>query len=156
MVSMGSKRDADPVEAWGYFLRLHAEIVARIEADLAAAGCISLTWYDVLLAVDESPAKRLRMSDIAKEIVLSRSALTRSVDRLVDAGYLRREDCPKDRRGCYAAITPAGEKALAKAWPVYRKGIQTHFSDPLDPGDVPLLLGLLRKVHAPICGASSP
>ena len=69
--------DADPkyIDAWGYILRLQSLVVARIEEDLKRKGEISLTWYDVLLALDNAPGKRLRMSEIAERIVLSRSAL---------------------------------------------------------------------------------
>src|SRR5579872_3533734 len=109
------------------FLRTHSYLVGRIERSLAMAPVIPLTWYDIVLEVARAPGKRLTMGEICDRIVLSKSGLTRSVDRLVEEGYLEREQCSKDRRSFYANITRSGEKALERAWPVYRKAIEEYF-----------------------------
>jgi DNA-binding MarR family transcriptional regulator len=73
-------------------------------------------------------AARLRLHDLAGRAVLSRSGLTRLVDRLQDEGLLRRERCAEDRRGYHAVITDKGRKAVREAWPVYRRGIEQYFA----------------------------
>src|SRR3712207_2736179 len=86
--------------AWRAFLRAHAAAVGRIERDLAAdEPDLPLTWYDVLVALVGAPDHRLRLRDLADQALLSRSGLTRLVDRLERAGLLRREPDPSDRRG---------------------------------------------------------
>jgi DNA-binding MarR family transcriptional regulator len=143
-----SRMQEDPkyVDAWGYVLRLQSQVVARIEEDLKRQGEISLTWYDVLLTLDNSPGKRLRMSEIAERIVLSRSALTRSVDKLEAEGYLKRERCRDDERGAYAVLAKKGERALARARPVYWAGIKRYFADSLTDSDITSLERILEKI----------
>ncbi len=140
------KEDPKYIDAWGYLLRLQAEVVSRIEADLKEQGEISLTWYDVLLTLDNSPEKRLRMSEIADRIVLSRSALTRSVDRLEKEGFLKREQCGHDARGAYAVLTKKGQTALSKARPVYWAGIKKYFADSLPDADISSLDRIFEKI----------
>jgi DNA-binding MarR family transcriptional regulator len=139
---------ADPkyIDAWGSLLRIQSVVVAAIEQELKLHGEISLTWYDVLLVLDKAPEKRLRMSEVANRIVLSRSAVTRSVDRLEDEGYLRRERCGHDERGAYAVLTPKGARALSKARPVYWAGITKHFAGSLTETEISTLDRILTKV----------
>jgi len=138
--------DPKYIDAWGYLLRLQSQVVARIEEDLKQQGEISLTWYDVLLALDNAPEKRLRMSEVADRIVLSRSALTRSVDKLEAEGYLRRERCRHDERGAYAVLTKKGERALTRARPVYWAGIKKYFAGNLTDTDISNLESILEKI----------
>ena len=145
---MTTIKEEQYLEPWEYFLRLNAEIVSRIEKRLSSAGQIPLTWYDVLLVVNDAPSGSLRMSEIADKIVLSRSALTRSVDKLVDEGFLRREKCPEDRRGAIAIITEKGKQALDQAWPVYREGVKDLFARGLEESDLRSLLRVFEKVYA--------
>ena len=131
------------VEAWGHLLRLQARVVARIEEDLRKSGKIPLTWYGVLLALDNTTEKRLRMSEIADRIVLSRSALTRSVGKLEAEGYLKRERCSHDERGAYAVLTRKGRRALTEARPVYWAGIKKYFATNMTTAEISDLKGLL-------------
>ena len=132
-------------DAWSSFLRFHAVVVGRIERTLSEAGVIPLTSYDILLAVDGSPGKRLRMSEIADRVVLSRSGLTRSVEKLIKEGCLKREGCPEDRRGAFAVITEKGREALKKAWPVYGKAIRTYYAAHLTDEEAVNLASLFRR-----------
>ncbi|MDB6034275.1 MAG: transcriptional regulator, MarR family [Verrucomicrobiales bacterium] len=134
------------VDAWGYLLRIHAELTSRIEADLEAQGHISLTWYDVLLVLDNAPEKQLRMNEIAEKIVLSRSALSRSAAKLVEEGYIKKETCPEDERGAFAVLTKKGQQALAQARPVYWAGIQKYFAAGLTEGEINQLVSTFEKV----------
>lgn len=132
--------------AWRAFVNAHATAIDRIERDLADAGQISLTWYDVLVALWEAPEHRLRLNELARAIVLSRSGLTRLVDRLEAAGLLRREPCPGDRRGAYAVLTPAGREAQLAAWPVYARGIEAHFARHLSDAEAASMATALGRV----------
>ncbi|MBO0777902.1 MAG: MarR family transcriptional regulator [Ktedonobacteraceae bacterium] len=114
--------------AWRAFLKAHATVVDRIDHDLAAEQRLSLSSYDVLIELYEAPDRRLRMHELAQRVVLSRSGLTRLVDRLEAEGLLTRDRCGTDRRGAYAVITEQGVAALRKAWPVYARGISHYFA----------------------------
>src|SRR5688500_6686826 len=129
--------------AWRTFITAHAAVIDAIERDLRAAGVISLTWYDVLIELAEAPDRRLRLSALARAVVLGRSGLTRLVDRIAAAGLLRRDACPEDRRGAYAVLTPEGWAALRAAWPVYSRGIVTHFARHLSDGEAQTLASAL-------------
>ena len=113
--------------AWSMLLRAQAALVRRIDQDLAGRGVLSTDLYDVLLSVQTAPGQRLRLSELADRVLLSRSGLTRLVDRCERQGLLVRERCPEDRRGAYAVLTDAGLAALRKSWPLYRASIEQHF-----------------------------
>ncbi len=125
---MSEKIDELHLAAWRNFITVHARLVDQIDKELEAAGCVPLHWYDVLIELAEAPEKRLRMAELADKVVLSRSGLTRLVDKLEAAGLLNRKSTPSDGRGAFAVLTDDGMAALRKAWPVYAKGIQEHFA----------------------------
>lgn len=140
--------DEARLAAWRALLNAHAAAVGAIERDLAAAGAMPLTWYDVLVALAEAPGGRLRMHELAERIVLSRSGLTRLADRLEAAGYLRREPCPDDRRGTVAVLTVAGRAAQQDAWPAYARGIAARFARFLGPDEAAAVAAALARVAA--------
>jgi DNA-binding MarR family transcriptional regulator len=119
---------------WRAFLNAHAVLIQRIESDLKAHGLPPLGWYDVLWPLQRAEDRRLRMNELAQEVVLSRTGLVRLVDRVEAAGLLRREPVPEDGRGSYVAITKKGTATLRRMWPVYRRHIQNDFLDPLGSG----------------------
>ena len=133
--------------AWRAFLRAHAAAIGRIERDLAASEPeLPLTWYDVLVALVGAPARRLRLRELANEVLLSRSGLTRLVDRLESAGLLCREPDPTDRRGAFAVLTDAGYAELRRTWPLYARGIQEHFARHLAADETAMLARALQRV----------
>src|ERR671915_858550 len=97
--------DDDALGAWRAFLNAHAQVTRRIGRDLADAGLPDLTWYDLLWAVYRRP---LRVNELAREVVLSATAMSRFVDRVEAAGYVRREPDPVDRRALRVAIPGEG------------------------------------------------
>ena len=97
-------------EAWRALITAHAAAVEGIERGLLEAGLPPLSWYDVLLELSAAPGCRLRMHELARAVVLSRSGLTRLVDRLAKAGLLRREPDPEDGRGSFAVLTEEGAR----------------------------------------------
>jgi DNA-binding MarR family transcriptional regulator len=142
--------------AWRAFLRAHAAVVDRIERDLAAEEPdLPLTWYDVLVALVGAPDRRLRLRELANEVMLSRSGLTRLVDRLETAGLLRREPDPTDRRGAFAVLTEAGYEALRRTWPSYARGIQEHFGRHLSDDEAKVLARALDRVAGPPAPSST-
>jgi DNA-binding MarR family transcriptional regulator len=143
---MSEKLGEAYLKAWRLFITSHAKLIQQIDADLQAAGQISLSWYDVLIELYEAPEKRLRMTELAERVVLSRSGLTRLVDRLEERDFLRRETDPQDRRGFYVLITEAGISAMRMAWPVYAKGIQGYFADALSAEEAAVLAQVFGKI----------
>lgn len=126
---MAKRPDPDPKgHAWALLLAAHATLVERVEAALTAAGLPPLEWYDVLWELEKAAGGRLRMHDLARRVVLSRSNLTRLADRLAGEHLIVREACPEDRRGAYCAITPAGRELRRRMWPVYREAIDARFA----------------------------
>src|SRR6267378_4445658 len=93
------------MEVWKQFLRAHRRLVAVLGAELEQERDLPIGWYEVLLQLENAPDRRLRMGDLAAAVLLSRSGLTRVVDRMVDAGLVRREPCGSDGRVLYASMT---------------------------------------------------
>ena len=145
---MSQEPDEARLAAWRAFLNAHAAVIGAIERDLTDAGLVPLTWYDVLVALSEAADHRLRLNELARAVVLSRSGLTRLVDRLEAAGLLRREPCPTDRRGAYAVLTPEGEATLRRTWPTYARGIADYFACHLDEDEARVLTESLERVLA--------
>lgn len=133
------------LEAWRRLLTVHSRATAAIERDLEQAGVLPLGWYDVLYALFEAPDNCLRMHELADAVVLSRSGLTRLVDRLDKAGYVTRSPCPEDRRGQHAVLTGEGKAALKKTWPVYERSIRERFAHNFSDAEARRLSTLLER-----------
>lgn len=119
-----SERD---LATWRAFLTAHARVLREIEDALRAEGLPPLGWYDVLWPLYRAPDRRLRMKELAGEVLLSRTGLVRLVDRVERARLLRREPVPEDARGSYVALTGEGEEVLRRMWPTYARGIRESF-----------------------------
>ena len=132
--------------AWRALITANALVLEKIERALAEAGLPPLGHYDVLLELSGAPDGRLRMHELARAVVLSRSGLTRLVDRLEGAGLLGREPDPSDRRGSYAAITEDGRATLRRMWPVYAAGIGEHFGRHLTDEEARVVASALGRV----------
>jgi DNA-binding MarR family transcriptional regulator len=120
--------DDDALAAWRAFLTAHALITRRISRELATAGLPDLRWYDLLWALYRRPERCLRVNELAREVALSATAMSRFVDRVEAAGHVRREADPGDRRALRIVITDAGVELLRRMWPVYARGIEEHFA----------------------------
>jgi DNA-binding MarR family transcriptional regulator len=137
----------DPrLAAWSTFLRAHARVVRELERELQADQDLALTDYDVLVQLAAADERRLRMSELADRLLLSRSGVTRLVDRLVSDGLVERVVCESDRRGQWAALTDAGYDRLRRASPTHLRGVATHFLDRLSPDDLTALDRMLAGV----------
>ena len=113
--------------AWGGLLRAHARLVHELDRELEAEHGLPLTQYEVLLHLERAPHQRLRMSELARSVLLSQSGVTRLVDRLERDGLVAREPCPDDRRGLLATLTPAGLRRLEEARPTHLAGVRRRF-----------------------------
>jgi DNA-binding MarR family transcriptional regulator len=115
------------LDAWRALLRGQALVLEQVERDLAEANLPPLGWYDVLTELNKAPGGRLRIHELADAVVLSRSGLSRLIDRIEEAGLVARRPCPGDRRAIHVELTEKGEKMLDEMWCVYARGITEHF-----------------------------
>ena len=152
---MAEKIDEFHLAAWRAFLNTHAVVIELIERELADVKQLPLSSYDVLLTLLEAPNHQLRMHEIADAVVLSRSGLTRLIDRLEAQGLLVRERSSSDRRGAYAVLTAKGMAALRQAWPIYARGISQHFTSLLNDTEVRTLTEALERILVAARGVSS-
>jgi DNA-binding MarR family transcriptional regulator len=136
------------VAAWAALLRVHAALVPQLDRELQAACGLPLTWYDVLLELNEAPGRRLSMGELGAVAVVSRSRTSRVVDQLVAAGLVVREANPGDGRSAYARITEAGRERFRGAAPVYLGGIERHFGAQLTATEARAVATALEKVIA--------
>lgn len=118
--------DPDTLSAWQTVVRVQARVAARAEDALVEAGLPPLVWHDVLRTLQAAECG-IRMFEVADAIVMSRSGLTRLIDRLEQAGLVERRTCPSDRRGNFLAITDAGRETLVRMWAVYEAVIAEQF-----------------------------
>jgi DNA-binding MarR family transcriptional regulator len=142
----------DRVAAWRALLLAQNAVLRAIEAALARAGQIPLTWYDVLLELNAAPERRLRMQDLAGRVVLSRTRVSRLVDELVTQGLVQRQPDPTDGRASFAVITRAGRDALRKAAPIYLSGIDQYFTRHLSDEEQATIVRALGRVVAAYSG----
>ena len=134
------------LKAWGMFVNKHSRILREVEKALDREGSLPLHWYDTLFVLSRAPQRMMRHSEIAETIITSRSALTRSLDKLEEIGYIKKQQCPKDGRGLHVILTNDGIKALKKAWPVYRKAVHEHFGQYLSTQDAKILEKILTQI----------
>ncbi|TMR95523.1 MarR family winged helix-turn-helix transcriptional regulator [Nonomuraea basaltis] len=136
----------EELAVWRMLQRAQVRITRRLEAELLVAHDLPLASYDVLMQLAEAPERRLRMNDLADRVLLSRSGLTRLIDRLQRDGLVSREACADDARGLFAVLTEAGGARLAEATPTYLRGIRTQFLDMLDAGEIGQVRAMLAKL----------
>ena len=127
--------DREELAAWRGFLETHARLVRELDEELRRAHNLPLSSYDVLTTLESAADRRMRMRELADAILLSRSGLTRLVDRLVREGFVVREECEDDARGAFAVLTDAGLAALRGARPTHHTGVRRRFLSRLGPGE---------------------
>jgi DNA-binding MarR family transcriptional regulator len=146
----------DPgMRAWARFLHAQATIIRRLEAELQDAHRMGLGEFEALLQLSLADLGRLRMSDLADRLVLSRSGVTRLVDRLEAAGYVARVTCPSDARGAFAVLTDAGRTCLRDAAPTHVRGVRAHFVDRVPPDELDRLARTLEHLVTPDAAADA-
>src|ERR1700752_5069410 len=110
--------------AWRGMLQVHARVTQQLDAQMHAEHGLSVSAYEVLMFLADAPRHRLRMSDIAERVLLSRSGCTRLVDRLGELGYVPRCAASTDGRGLYAELTDAGLEKVTAARATHHEGVR--------------------------------
>ena len=136
----------EELAAWRGLLRAHSELVKTLDAELAREHDMPLSTYEVLLYLNDSDDGRMHMSELADSVLLSRSGLTRLVDRLERDGLLRRERCESDARGLFAEITDEGRRVFAAARATHLDGVRRLFLDRFTHDELRMLGALWRKL----------
>jgi DNA-binding MarR family transcriptional regulator len=123
------------LSAWRGVLEVHARVTQQLDAQMRAEHGLSVSAYEVLMFLADAPEHRMRMSEIAERVLLSRSGCTRLVDRLVDQGYVTRCAATCDGRGLYAQLTDTGLAKITAARATHHEGIRRFFLDRLTVTD---------------------
>jgi DNA-binding MarR family transcriptional regulator len=137
--------DRDRIGAWAAILRTHAAVLPKLEQSLRRTG-LPLTWYDVLLVVNAAPERRLTMSELGRQAVVSRERVSRVVTELEKEGLLERQPNPADGRSWFAAITAEGRRRLRAAAPVYLAAVESHVLTHLTAREIAAISSALWKV----------
>jgi DNA-binding MarR family transcriptional regulator len=133
--------------AWRGLLRAHAGLVKALDAELEEAHGIGLSSYEVLLRLDGAAGRRMRMCDLADSVLLSRSGVTRLVDRLERDAFVARDSCESDARGSFAVLTQAGAEIVRAARPTHIEGVRRHFLARFSAHELELLRGLWERLE---------
>jgi DNA-binding MarR family transcriptional regulator len=144
--------DRDELGAWRGLLRVHAGMTKKLDAELMREHRLPLSSYEVLLYLADSPEGRLRMSELADSVLLSRSGLTRLVDRLERDGLLRRQRCEEDQRGWFAELTDEGRELFERARVTHLQGVRERFLSRLSRDEQRALAALWEKVSPGAAG----
>ncbi|MEE6258947.1 MarR family winged helix-turn-helix transcriptional regulator [Plantactinospora sonchi] len=123
--------DPDEYRTWRAFLSASRALMATLDRELQRDAGIPHAYYEILVRLSEAPDRQLRMSELAEATGGSRSRLSHAVTRLEESGWVRRQDCPTDRRGQLAVLTEPGFEALAAAAPGHVEGVRRHLFDQL-------------------------
>lgn len=130
----------------------HARVTRRLDEELRAEHDISFAEYDALLTIAETPGRRIRMGQLADQVLLSKSGVTRLIDRLVGDGLVERSACMADARGAEAVLTEVGLTRLREASRTHLRGISEHFLAVVDPTD----LGMLERSMTAMARQAGP
>ncbi len=149
-----SRRDAQ-LAPWRAFLRAHARVERRLDEDLRSRHGLSLQEYETLLHLAESPERRLRMGRLADSLLLSKSGVTRLVDRLVDDRLVERTSCTSDARGAEATLTELGLSRLRAAAPTHLAGIREYFVSVIDAADLAVVERAMDAVSEGLCNGAA-
>ena len=131
---------------WRAFLEAHTRVSRRLDEELRAEHDLSLAEYDTLLTIAWAPDRRIRMRTLADSILLSKSGVTRLIDRLVADGLVERSACLADARGAEAVLTPSGLDRLRDAATTHLRGIDSHFLKVVEPADLPVIERAMRVI----------
>jgi DNA-binding MarR family transcriptional regulator len=147
METVASTRlDGAALDAWRSYLRSHASILRVLDAELAAQHGMTTRDYEVLLYLAQSPDRRLPMSALAENTMLTRSGITRLVDGLVAAGWIERASCPEDARVSYAQLTDEGYEKLREAGCAHVASVRRMFLEHFTGEELDQLASLLGRL----------
>ena len=147
--------DEERLDAWVALLHARHAVTESVEADVEAAAGIPLAWHEVLSQLSRAPGGAARMQELAGAALLTKSGITRLIDRMEQAGVVRRTACDADRRGTYAVLTARGRRVLGRSHAAFLESIHERFSRHLSDRDVRDLMRVLGRL-LDANGAGSP
>jgi DNA-binding MarR family transcriptional regulator len=125
----------EELAAWRGLLEVHARVIHQLDVEIRAVHGLTLSQCEMLILLDDTPGRRMRMTELAEGVLLSRSACTRLVDRLESLGYVTRRAATDDRRGLYAQLTDTGRQVITRARATHRASLRRAFLDRLRETD---------------------
>jgi DNA-binding MarR family transcriptional regulator len=131
--------------AWRRYIVASRRLIEALDADLNQHD-LSMADYEILAQLSDAPDRRMRMAELAEIAMLSRSRLSHRMKVMEDAGWVRREACPDDKRGFFAVMTPKGWKAIVAAAPDHVESVRTRFVDKLSKSDQIVLAQIFERV----------
>ncbi len=134
------------LQMWRAFLQTHSTVVKYLERRMQEQHGLPLAWWDVLLQLADGPEGRLRMGELAESVLLTRSGITRLVDRMIADGLVSRESCPGDRRGYYAVITQKGKDIIELVGPDHSKDAWEVFLGHINEEEADLMEKIFSRV----------
>jgi DNA-binding MarR family transcriptional regulator len=134
------------LQAWHALLRAQAGVAGNLERELMAAEGLPLAWFEVLLVLDQAPEGAVRLQRLLDTVLMTKSGVSRLVDRMETAGLVVRSGCPSDRRGAFAVITDLGREKVHRATPIHAGGIDRHLAKVLDAEQAARLRDALSAV----------
>jgi DNA-binding MarR family transcriptional regulator len=141
-----SKLNSRELSAWKGMLAAHSRLTAELDAELERDHGLGLTAYEVLMNLSDAPDGRMRMSELADRLLVSRSGITRLADRLVTRGLIERERCSDDGRGFNAQLTATGRAAVQAARPDHLAAVRRIFLSQLDENEIDALGGIWERL----------
>lgn len=136
----------DELATWRAFLRAHSVVTRGLDQRLADAGALTLSELDVLIQLDAAEQRRLRLSDLAARVLITKSGITRLVDRLSEDGLVERRPCAEDGRVQYAQLTEAGRRALRRSIGTHLRDVAAAFADHIGDAERPLFRAILERI----------
>ncbi|MCG5435080.1 MarR family winged helix-turn-helix transcriptional regulator [Micromonospora sp. NPDC007208] len=153
MAAMTRWLDPDEQRTWRAYLTASRVLMDTLDRELQREAGMPHAYYEILVQLSEAPGRQLRMSQLAQAAGSSRSRLSHAVARLEAAGWVRREDCPTDRRGQIALLTDEGFATLAAAAPGHVEGVRRHLFDALSPAQVDQLRRISETLAEHLTGS---
>jgi len=139
--------DATEMAAWRAFVSTTHLLERRIEEQLKSAAGLTHPQYEVLVWLAEAPGRQMRMSELARVVVASKSALTYQITQLEKAGLVQRTTCPSDERGVLAVITDAGLECLRRVAPGHVDVVRAYLIDQLTREELESMTTAMRKTE---------
>ena len=136
------------LQMWRSFLGAHFSVVKYLERRMQEQHGLPLAWWDVMQQLADGPKQGLRMSELADLVLLTRSGITRLVDRMIEAGLIVREPCPGDRRGYYAVITQKGLDTIENVGPDHSRDAWEVFLGHISEEEAVMLEKVFSRVLA--------
>lgn len=146
MSSQVLTNQASALDAWVRLLRGHASATRAMSAQLVAEHGLTINDYECLLYLAHAEEGRMRRVDLAEQLILTASGVTRLLDGLERAGWVERASCASDRRVTYAVLTDAGRAKLQEAADSHITGVRTFFEERFSADEIETLARLLGRL----------